>query len=76
MSPLPFLLLAAPVVADVDPHHSYDKLVSANGRAAVVLNGDNVSGPATDGGVRVQGAAGRWWCERPPTLLATEASKL
>ncbi len=47
MSPLPFLLVLA-AQADVDPHHSYDKLVSANGRAVVVLNGDNANGPIID----------------------------
>jgi len=45
---LSLLLLALPVRADVDPHHSYDKLVSANGRSVVVLNGNNSSGPVLD----------------------------
>ncbi len=43
---LPLLVLAAQ--ADVDPHHSYDKLVSANGRSVVVLNGNNSNGPIID----------------------------
>ncbi len=47
MTPLP-LLLALAAQADVDPHHSYDKLVSANGRSVVVLNGDNSNGPIID----------------------------
>ena len=42
------LLLVLSAQADVDPHHSYDKLVSANGRAVVVLNGDNSNGPIID----------------------------
>ena len=47
MTPLTFLL-ALTALADVDPHHSYDKLVSANGRSVVVLNGDNGNGPILD----------------------------
>ncbi len=47
MLQLPLLLVLA-VQADVDPHRSYDKLVSANGRAVVVLNGDNSNGPIID----------------------------
>jgi len=42
------LLLVLAAQADVDPHHSYDKLVSANGRSVVVLNGDNSNGPIID----------------------------
>jgi MYXO-CTERM domain-containing protein len=42
------LLLVFAALADVDPHHSYDKLVSANGRSVVVLNGDNSNGPIID----------------------------
>jgi uncharacterized protein (TIGR03382 family) len=47
MTPLSLLLVLA-AVADVEPHHSYDKLVSANGRSVVVLNGDNSNGPIVD----------------------------
>ncbi len=42
------LLLVLSAQAEVDPHHSYDKLVTANGRAVVVLNGDNSNGPVLD----------------------------
>jgi MYXO-CTERM domain-containing protein len=42
------LLLALATQAAIDPHHSYDKLVSANGRAVVVLNGNNGNGPVLD----------------------------
>ena len=42
------LLLVLAAQAEVDPHRSYDKLVSANGRAVVVLNGDNSNGPIID----------------------------
>jgi len=47
MTPLTFLLTLA-AHADVEPHASYSKLVSANGRALVVLDGDNSNGPVLD----------------------------
>ncbi len=42
------LMLTLAAHAEVEPHPSYDKLVSANGRAVVVLNGNNSNGPIID----------------------------
>ncbi|MFH1463255.1 MAG: hypothetical protein ABIO70_02610 [Pseudomonadota bacterium] len=42
------LLLVLGTAIAADPHPSYHKLVSSNGRGVVVLNGDNGSGPVLD----------------------------